>query len=110
MSDETSPAPAPGAAPAPRDVPTDQTNIIAQQLILLATQAQLVRDLETDLDIAPPGPTPPVPPPPIGTNLQNVIDTQTAAIRTQAAYTRHLQDLAVALGITPTSSAAPTKQ
>lgn len=86
-----------GATPFDTTTTTDQTAIIAQQLILLSTQAVLVRFLEDQLTISPPGPVIPVPPPPGGANLQALVDNQTAAIRTQAAYTKHLQDVLAAL-------------
>lgn len=85
--------------PSPSTVATDETAVIAQQQILIATQAQMVRDLEAALGLAPPPPVPPaVPPPPVaGTDLDSIFAIQTAAIRVQAAYIRHLEDLQVAL-------------
>lgn len=79
----------------------DQQAIIAQQQILIATQAQAVRDLEAALNLAPPPPTTPPAPPVTGVNLNTIISTQTAAIRTQAAYMQHLSDLQVALNPGP---------
>lgn len=101
---QAAPAAAPALAPRATVTVTDQQAVIAQQLILLSNQAALIRHYEDQLTISPPGPTPPVPPPPAGTNLQALIDSQTAAIRTQASYSRYLTDMMTGLGITPTSA------
>lgn len=85
---QTPPQPA-GMAGAARST-ADLEAIVAQQQLLLSTQAVLVRSLEDRLKISPPGEAVP---PPVGTDLQAVIDTNTAAIRTQAAYTNHLNDI-----------------
>lgn len=90
-----------GQAITPLNATTDQQAIVAQQQILIATQAQAVRDLETALNLAPPPPTTPPAPPGASVSLQTVITTQTAAIRTQAAYMQHLLDLQVALNPGP---------
>lgn len=71
--------------------------VVAAQMVLITTQAIMVRDLETQLNLAPPLPSPAPPPPGPTVNLDTVIDIQTAAIRTQAAYLNHLQDLQTAL-------------
>ena len=85
-------------SPVPLAAPTADLNaVIASQQALLTAQAKVVRDLETLLSLTPGGPAPS--PPVAGSNLQNIIDIQTAAIRTQAAYQNHLEDLETALGL-----------
>ena len=76
----------------------DQQAIVQQQAVLIATQAQAVRDLETALNLAPPPPTTPPAPPGPSVSLQAVMDAQNGALRAQAAYLRHLQDLQISLG------------
>lgn len=94
----------PQAAPPDPAMQPDQQLIVTQQQVLICNQAQLVRDLEAQLRLNPPGPPPLVSINPAN-DLQPVIDIQTAAIRTQAAYTKHLLDLFTALsaigGIAP---------
>jgi hypothetical protein len=63
--------------------------VIAEQAKLIQAQGAVVRDLETQLGLAPGG-TPLVPG--AGANLQNLIDINLAAIRTQAAYSKHLAE------------------
>lgn len=65
-------------------------DIIAKQAALIQSQGTAVRDLETQLGLAPGG-TPLVPG--AGANMQLLIDAHTAAIRTQAAYQKHLNDI-----------------
>lgn len=91
-----------GSGPIQTSASTSELDaVIVAQMTLITTQAVVVRDLETQLQLAPPVPsTPPPPPTPApGFTLQGIIDTQTAAIRTQAAYVRHLEDLQTALGM-----------
>ena len=78
------------AAAEPRNLGSDQSAVIKQQQVLLVSQAQMVRDLETALGLSPPGP-PAVPAPPTGVNLSVLQETQTAAIRIQASYIAQLQ-------------------
>lgn len=80
-------------------LPSDQTVVIAAQQATITAQAALVQSLENQLMLSP-GMTPPVPG--TGVMLQAVIDAQGAAVRTQAAYVKHLQETATALGITLT--------
>jgi hypothetical protein len=78
-----------------------QLAIVAQQTELLTAQAQWVRELEDALSITPPGLGPPVPPPPIGTNLDLMIQTQTAAARLQVSYAAQLEALQTIIGAGP---------
>ena len=90
----------PGAPlPTAADLGSDTIAILAQQQILIATQAQMVRDLEDALSLSPPPPVPPaVPaPPPAGTNTDVIFTIQAAAIRMQASYIQQLLDLQGAL-------------
>lgn len=87
------PVPTPSSASA-----SEQQAVIAAQMVLITNQAVVVRDLEDQMQLSPPLPQPAPNPPGPTVNLNNVITTQTAAIRTQAAYIQHLQDLQTALG------------
>lgn len=89
----TAPAPTPSSASA-----AEQQAVVAAQMVLITNQAVVVRDLEDQLQLSPPLPQPAPGPPGPTVSLNNVITTQTAAIRTQAAYIQHLQDLQTALG------------
>ena len=57
-----------------------------------------MRDLEEITGLDPPGPVLPITLPPAA-NVVQVIQIQTALIRTQAAYVQHLQELQTILGL-----------
>lgn len=92
----------PTSAPSPMptlslDVSTNQNLVAIQQFELIAQQAVLMKQLQDFLAITPPGPAQPIPPVPAGTNLQALIDTQTAAIRLQSAYIAQLENIVALL-------------
>lgn len=80
-------APAPSPASASN---AELLAIIAAQATLIQAQGTAVDDLETQLGLNPGG-TPLIPG--ASANLQNLIDMHLAAIRTQAAYQKHLNDI-----------------
>lgn len=82
---------APAQSPQQLADTADISNIINQQLSLLAFQATYVRDLETQLTITVPPSTPPALP--VGADLDTIMQTMTAAIRTQAGYIQNLEAL-----------------
>lgn len=87
----------------PMQSPSQQTassaelnDIIAKQAALIQSQGTAIRDLETQLGLQPGG-TPLVPG--AAANLNNLIGMHTAAIRTQAAYMQHLNDIQLNDGV-----------